>query len=1027
MATYIKILNNNNSKVFETPPLFNGEERKRFFYLPKWADDLVKVLKTPTNQVGFILQFGYFKATGRFFVARKFRQNDIEFIANKLDFQLDELDFNGYKERSLIRHQEIILDHMGVRQFNRTLYKLLLKEAGTLVSKQMKPRLIFLSLMEFLKNQKIEIPNYHVFEEIITDSLRVFEKSLIEKIEKSLSVGDKQLLDQLLEIGEEYTDGDKQESKIKRYKLTLLKKTNQSIRPSTIKANIKDLQCFEGLFKDIESVITSFDLSSELIQYYAQLVIKSQIFQTSRRDERKYLLLMSFVVYQYYRLNDVLIEILMQSVQSSLNTTEREHKEDFYKKRKKRSRKFNAFSQKITDHLSTVEQAKIILENQSISSDVKIESLQILFSEKIDVASVEIQDQLSKLITETNRITKNTDYYDLLEKKSVKLQNRVSEIVKNIHFDTQTSSDMLIQAIEYYKRKDGNLDDKAPVDFLDAKEQKMLIDSSGKFRISLYKVLLFSKVADGIRSGALNFKFSYKYRAFDDYLILQEVWDNNKNEILKKAGLADLQYFMKLVKEFKKALQEQYRETNENIINGKNKYATIKENGDLKLRTPKKDQGIFDTDLDLFPKNRFISLFEILATVDQASQFTDCFEHWQIKHNRDKPANKTFFAGIIGYGCNLGIRKTAKISRNINQAELENTIRWYFSHDNIMRANDKILNFLDQLQLPKVFKQSQGKTHTSSDGQKFSIGVDSLNSNYSYKYFGKGKGVSVYSFIDDSHRLFYSTVINPAEREAAYVIDGLMHNDVVQSDIHSTDTHGYSEMIFAVTHLLGISFAPRIKNFKKQHLYSFEKPSVLKDLGYHILPEKSLDIKHIADQWDQILRFIATIKMKDTSASQLFKRLSSYSKQHPLYRALKQFGRIIKTLFLLKYIDDVELRQMIEKMLNKLESSNKFGKAVFHGNNQEFQLSTKEEQLIADGCKRLIENSIICWNYLYLSKLIYDAESNNQKSNLINTIKNGSVVTWRHINLQGEYDFSEEKLENSIEFSLPELLELQVP
>lgn len=208
-----------------------------------------------------------------------------------------------------------------------------------------------------------------------------------------------------------------------------------------------------------------------------------------------------------------------------------------------------------------------------------------------------------------------------------------------------------------------------------------------------------------------------------------------------------------------------------------------------------------------------------------------------------------------------------------------------------------------------------------------------------------------------------------------------MHNDVVQSDIHSTDTHGYSEMIFGVAHLLGISFAPRIKNFKKQQLYSFESPSALKELGYHVLPVGSinLNLNLISEQWDQILRFIATIKLKENTASQLFRRLSSYSKQHPFYRALKQFGRIIKTIFLLKYIDDVELRQMIEKQLNKLERSNKFNKAVFHGNNQEFQLSTKKEQLIADGCRRLIENSIVCWNYLYLSKLISDAESDDQK------------------------------------------------
>ena len=91
-----------------------------------------------------------------------------------------------------------------------------------------------------------------------------------------------------------------------------------------------------------------------------------------------------------------------------------------------------------------------------------------------------------------------------------------------------------------------------------------------------------------------------------------------------------------------------------------------------------------------------------------------------------------------------------------------------------------------------------------------------------------------------------------------------------------------------------------------------------------------------------------------------------------------------------------------------------------------FQLSTKEEQLIADGCKRLIENTITCWNYLYLSKLIYDAASEDEKTNLINTIRNGSVVAWQHINLQGEYDFSEETLKNSIEFRLPELLEVEV-
>jgi hypothetical protein len=82
--------------------------------------------------------------------------------------------------------------------------------------------------------------------------------------------------------------------------------------------------------------------------------------------------------------------------------------------------------------------------------------------------------------------------------------------------------------------------------------------------------------------------------------------------------------------------------------------------------------------------------------------------------------------------------------------------------------------------------------------------------------------------------------------------------------------------------------------------------------------------------------------------------------------------------------------------------------------------------MIAEGCKRLITNAIICWNYLYLSKLLYKAGSDHERRNLIDTIKNGSVVVWQHINLQGEYDFSEETLKDSIEFRLPELLEVKI-
>jgi hypothetical protein len=317
----------------------------------------------------------------------------------------------------------------------------------------------------------------------------------------------------------------------------------------------------------------------------------------------------------------------MQSVQNKFNTIEREHKENFYKQRQKRQQILNTFSQKVTNYLSTIKDAKTILHNQSLSADEKINSLTALFSEDFDKSSAVIKNELTKIGQESKRITKNADYYDLLEANSIKLQNRASDIVKNLQFNHDTSNNCLIQAIEYYRQKDGNLANNAPTDFFEADEQELVFDDEGKLKISLYKVLLFSKVVDSIRSGALNLKYSYKYRAFDDYLISPKVWEANKKELLEKAGLLEIQDFSKLEAQLREILRDQFRITNENITEGANKYATIDKDGALKVKTPKQDKELPETEIDIFPKNRFISFFEVLTTVNHACQFTDCFEH----------------------------------------------------------------------------------------------------------------------------------------------------------------------------------------------------------------------------------------------------------------------------------------------------------------------------------------------------------------------------------------------------------------
>ncbi len=154
-----------------------------------------------------------------------------------------------------------------------------------------------------------------------------------------------------------------------------------------------------------------------------------------------------------------------------------------------------------------------------------------------------------------------------------------------------------------------------------------------------------------------------------------------------------------------------------------------------------------------------------------------------------------------------------------------------------------------------------------------------------------------------------------------------------------------------------------------------------------------------------MLRVMVSLKLGKTTAFQVLKQMNSYAKQNPLQKAFKEFGKIIRTAFILRYYDELELRQSVEKQLSHIEMMNRFAKAVFFGQNQEFQVATKQEQEKIILCRRLIQNSIVFWNYLYLSELLARIDSQPVLEEMISVIDNGTAVTWQHVNMMGEYDF----------------------
>ena len=253
MSTHIKILAQQDIQYFDSVPELNWEERKKFFYISAWTKEILKELRTPVNKIGFILQIGYFTASSKFFSVKSFNSKDVNFVAGRFQISSDDLDLSRYSSTSLERHKEIILNNLGWSKFDENAKKILAQEAAILCSKQTKPRLMFISLVEFLRYKKIEVPTYYAISEIITQSIHDFEKNLIILLEQDLTEEDREILDDLLVEGDEYVDGDKQNLKLKRYKLTLLKKSHQSdcATKSCVPPNISSSLLLEPLAEQL--------------------------------------------------------------------------------------------------------------------------------------------------------------------------------------------------------------------------------------------------------------------------------------------------------------------------------------------------------------------------------------------------------------------------------------------------------------------------------------------------------------------------------------------------------------------------------------------------------------------------------------------------------------------------------------------------------------------------------------------------------------------------------------------------------
>ena len=287
---------------------------------------------------------------------------------------------------------------------------------------------------------------------------------------------------------------------------------------------------------------------------------------------------------------------------------------------------------------------------------------------------------------------------------------------------------------------------------------------------------------------------------------------------------------------------------------------------------------------------------DVLLDVDSWTGFTDCFTH---QRNGRPPDNKpALLSAILADGINLGLNRMADAIRGVTYRQLALVHDWHIREETYRAALARLIEAHRALPLAAVW--GAGRT-SSSDGQYFRAGgVGAAIADVNARH-GNEPGVSFYTHISDQFGPFYTKVIAANASEAPHVLDGLLYHDTgLAIEEHYTDTGGVTDHVFGLCHLFGFRFAPRMRDIKERKLYLLpdqKAPASLKPLVGGVI-----DTGHITAHWDQLLRLATSIRTGTTTSSAMLKKLSAYPRQNGLAKALREVGRIERTLFTLDWI-----------------------------------------------------------------------------------------------------------------------------
>lgn len=593
------------------------------------------------------------------------------------------------------------------------------------------------------------------------------------------------------------------------------------------------------------------------------------------------------------------------------------------------------------------------------------------------------------------------DRLERIEDEYPRLRRFGPLLLRSFTFRGISAMTPLLAALETLRRMDTEraraLPADAPMAFVSPRWRR-LIAAGDSINRKVYEICVFSRLRDALRAGEVWVLGAQKYRSFDAQLLtpvaIAQVESRGALEAILRLDpatwLAGRRERMNVLLGETERLAAAGALPDAAVTAGRLSVTP------LRNVTPDAARSMARRLYALLPRVRITDLLE---EVDAWTGMSDCFGHLRTGHPpKDR---RTLYAALIADGLNLGLTRMSEACEGASYWRLARLVDWHVREDTYALATGMLVEAQDKAPFAPLW--GDGST-SSSDGQHFHAGGPARAVTDANARYGTEPSVKFYTHLSDRFAAFHVQAIAATAPEAPHVLDGLLRHEA-RAPIreHHTDTGGFTDHVFALCALLGFRFAPRIRDLPEKRLYVFDDAPAAPTLAPMIA--RHVRERAIETSWPEIIRLVATIRTSDMTAAHAVTALAATSRQSGLAAALAEIGRIERSIFMLEWMLQPDLRHRVQMSLNKGEARNNLTRAVFFNRLGQIRDRSYENHQHRAAGANLIVAAIILWNTVYLGRAVETLRmSGHDVSD--DTLRHVWPLAWDHINLTGDYRWS---------------------